>query len=79
MDRGRPPRLEGAVVPPKTRRFRFMALTAGTLQLLALAIWRHVKRPWLDMSRINACWDAERFGAICERRAAMQLTFVWSF
>ena len=74
MDRGRPPWLEGAVVLPKARRFRSMALTAGTLQLLALAIWRHVKRPSLDMSRMSACWDTERFGAICERCAAMQRT-----
>lgn len=28
--------------------------------------WRQVKRLSLDMSRISACWDAERFGAICE-------------
>jgi len=32
MDGGRPPPFGGAVVLPKSRRFRFMAVTAGMLQ-----------------------------------------------
>jgi hypothetical protein len=64
MDLGRPPRLGGAVVLPKRRRLTLIALTAPVLQPAAAAIGGYVKAFSKIISRISACCNAAKFGAI---------------
>jgi hypothetical protein len=63
MLRGRPTPFEGALVEPKERRFDFIAKTERSLQPTASAISAG-GRLLRTMSRICACCDSARFGAI---------------
>jgi hypothetical protein len=60
---GRPTPFEGAFVEPKERRFDFIAKTERLLQPIVSAILAGGQL-LRSMSRIYACCDSARFGAI---------------